>query len=421
MICSLLVTLLFSLSPLGLVRAAIPFSITLLSLYAENLDSIHASGQSRIVHKTQSSSTELSYEGKISFTDDEKDIKSISPGGYFRFSKSTFGNRRAVHIESRSDGTLKRTYYVGKQEVAYEPEGSKWLADMLPEIIATSGIGAEDRVARIFHKAGTKGVLKEISKIDSDYTKNIYFSHLLAQTGLSETDLQAIVSQVRTEVSSDYEKGKLLRKVSVPYLRNEKIAKDYLTSVASISSDYEKAKVLRHVLAVTSLSETTHAQALQTAAGISSDYEKAKLLVGWLCRPDLSNQNFQQGLAVADQLNSDHERAKVLTTAVSRNPKKVGDNYDPYMAAVANISSDYEKSKVLLHLLANAKKTEKILLPYIRTAETISSDYEKAKVLLKVGQLMPKDSPLLTEAYKKAAKGISSDYEYRKVMVYVTE
>ena len=406
---------LLSLSPLLPIQAALPAGPDL-SLYGGSYqDSILASRKSRYIHSNNSSSTELSYEGKITFTDDEKDIKSISPGGYFRFSKSTFGNRRAVHIESRSDGTLKRTYYVGKQEVAYEPEGRKWLADMLPEIIANSGIGSEDRVARLFQKAGTKGVLKEISKIDGDYTKTIYFSHLLAQNGLSENDLQAIVSQVRTEVSSDYEKGKLLRKVSAPYLRNEKIAKDYLTTVASISSDYEKAKVLRHVLTVSSLSEGTHAHALQTAAGISSDYEKAKLLTAWLSRPDLSNQTFQQGLAVADKLSSDHERARVLTTAVSRNPKKVGNNYEPYMAAVTHISSDYEKSKVLFHLLANAQKSEKILLPYIRTAETISSDYEKAKVLLKVGQLMPKDNPLLTEAYKRATKGINSEYERNKV------
>jgi hypothetical protein len=91
---------------------------------------------------------------KVAFTDDERDIKSISPGGYFKFSKTTFGNTRSVLIESSSDGTLTRTYHANRQQQPYEPEGRKWLADMLPEIIATSGIGAEERVRRIYAKKG---------------------------------------------------------------------------------------------------------------------------------------------------------------------------------------------------------------------------------------------------------------------------
>src|SRR5687768_16131653 len=51
---------------------------------------LKARNQSRHVYKDNTSSTEISYEGTITFTEDEKDIKSISPGGYFKFSKTTF-------------------------------------------------------------------------------------------------------------------------------------------------------------------------------------------------------------------------------------------------------------------------------------------------------------------------------------------
>jgi hypothetical protein len=220
-ICFLAMAALLSFLPLLPARAALPAGPDL-SLYGGSYqDSILASRKSRHIYNTNSSSTELTYEGKITFTDDEKDIRSISPGGYFKFSKTTFGNRRAIHIESRSDGTLKRTYYVGRQEAPYEPEGRKWFADMLPEIIATSGIGAEDRVARIYQKSGTTGVLQEISRIDGDHGKNTYFSYLVAQPGLKENDLRAIVTSVRTTVGSDYEKGKLLQKMNGRYLQNE--------------------------------------------------------------------------------------------------------------------------------------------------------------------------------------------------------
>ena len=152
----------------------------------------------------------IDFRGEIKLADNEKDIKSISPGGYFKVIKTTFGTKRVVKIENKGDGQLIRTYQVGRNKEPYYPDGQKWLADILPDIIRDTGLAADQRVARIFKQSGTNGVLGEISLIKSDYVKSKYFSALLNLTGLPDEDLPVILSRIGSYMSSSYEMGKLL-------------------------------------------------------------------------------------------------------------------------------------------------------------------------------------------------------------------
>jgi hypothetical protein len=368
------------------------------------------------IHNDNNQSTEVSYDGEISFTEDEKDIKSISPGGFFKFSKTTFGNRRAVHVESSSDGQLKRTYFVGKTQEPYEPEGRKWLADMLPEVIANTGIGAEDRVRRIYAQKGATGVIAAVENISSDYTKAIYFNYLLQQNGLKDKDLTKILEKVSEYISSDYEKSKLLQKVSGTYLQNASLVPTYMGAVKGISSDYEKAKVLRHVLNHNKLSEANFSKTLDAVSGISSDYEKAKVLTELLNKQDLPEKHFKQTMMVVAGISSDYEKSKVISKLISCNCKALHDNFTVVLETIAKISSDYEKSKTLSALLKSKQLTEPQYIQSLGAITNVHSDYEKSKLLQQVSKTMPRDKPAVAEAYKKAAKSISSDYEYRKVM-----
>ncbi|QHT69006.1 hypothetical protein GXP67_21315 [Rhodocytophaga rosea] len=411
--------------------------------------SLKARGRSRHVYNDNNTSTEISYEGSIIFTEDEKDIKSISPGGYFKFSKTTFGNRRAIHIESGSNGELKRTYYVGKNEEPYEPEGRKWLADMLPELIASTGIGAEDRVKRIYAKKGASGVLEAIEDMESDYVKGIYFKYLLAQKGLKDNELKTIITHVGEEVSSDYEKSKLLQQVSGTYLQNSSTATAYITAISDMSSDYEKAKVLSHILnqgkltdenfsrvlsAVNDISsdyekakilshilnqnkltDTNYTKVLEAVNDISSDFEKAKVLSELLNKQTLPAPQFKQALQVVDDISSDYEKAKVLGKLLT-NTKMLNDNLTDLLAVINEMSSDYEKAKVLSFLFSKTTLKDNQYVPAFSVISDMSSDYEKSKLMQQIGKSIPKDKTAVMDAYKKAAKSISSDYEYRKVM-----
>ena len=93
----------------------------------------------------------LDYQGSITLSDDDRDIVSMSPGGFFRLSEdrsriplldTLLGADREIELRGRADGTIERRYVVNRREVAYRARGTP-VASRIP-----SGAGATDRVQR---------------------------------------------------------------------------------------------------------------------------------------------------------------------------------------------------------------------------------------------------------------------------------
>ena len=105
-------------------------------------------GTYRYTSKQGSNGFEIEYEGDIEFTDDDKAIKSISRDGYIKIRKTSFGERRELLAEGNSAGTIDYQFYEGRRRADFDAAAQKWLADVLPEAIRATGIGAESRTLR---------------------------------------------------------------------------------------------------------------------------------------------------------------------------------------------------------------------------------------------------------------------------------
>jgi hypothetical protein len=337
------------------------------------------------------SATTLSYDGKITFTDEERDIKSITPGGYFRYSKTTFGHKREIFIQSGSDGTLRRKYYVGRSEEPYEPEGRLWLQQMLPEIIATTGLGAEDRIQRHYAKAGINGVLAEISKIDNDHARTVYYRHLLAFPALKDRDLKGVLAHLNRQLESDHEKSKLLRQIAPRYLQNHHNIQEYLAAVSGLSSDYEKAKVLTYVLQTPALNQSSCELVIPAVARIDSDYEQAKVLRAVLARPELSPKAHKEVIQLTRTISSDYEKNRVLLALIA-NPKYVSAHFGELLASINTLDSDYEKSRALSNLVTKQKLSSGQYLQLLPVTAGLESSYDKSRTLQKIRATMPADN-----------------------------
>jgi len=370
---------------------------------------------SSYVYTNNGTSVVLSYNGTITFTNDERDIKSISPGGFLKYSKTTFGNKREICIQSGSNGALNRKYFVGRSEEPYEPAGRLWLQETLPEIIATTGIGAEDRVKRIYSKSGINGVLTEISKIENDRVQGIYFKYLVDLPTIKEKDLTVVLTHINRQLNSDYERSKLLRQVAPQYLKNDKITQEYLLTVNNISSDYEKGKLLSHLLESNTLSPVSFSRVLPAVSHISSDYEQAKVLRKVLVNPALTPPAHREVIVVLRTVSSDYEKNRVLQSLMT-NPKYVNENFEELLGTIKTMSSDYEKARALSTLISKNKLTSQHYLQVLPVISEINSSYEKSKTLQRMKPALPMENTQVRAAYVKTAKTISSDYEYRKVI-----
>ena len=324
-------------------------------------------------------SLSLKVDGAIEFTDDDRDVKSLSPGGHFRMEEGTWLSGRAYDVKADSAGNLTKTYSVGWSTKPLDAEGQAWLERLLPQMIRESAIGAGPRVARILRQGGPQAVITEIGLIHSDGSKRIYVEQLFSQATLNTEQLKDAARLIR-RISSDGDKAQVLVTVDGKYFTGE--LRPYLfEAVESISSDGDKRRVLSDIVKKDAGSADTLVSAARAAKHISSDGDKAEVLIEM----------------------ADYYRAN--------------DGLDmAYFEAVKSISSDGDHARVLSTILAAHGYDRDVVIRALRSAERISSDGDKARVL-KEAVSRYSDDELVRKAFFDAANSISSDGDHQQVLV----
>ncbi len=192
-------------------------------------------------------SMEIKYDGKIHVSDDDKSIRSISPNGYLKVGYRTFGNKRELLVNSDRTGHLSYEFYEGRKEVPFEPEGKKWLADVLLDVVRSTGIDAEGRTARFYSRQGMDAFIGEISQIQSNSVKSKYFKALLSDHNLTDPELIRTADAISRKMTSNAESGRLFREYGVLFLDENNVAAAYFDAVSRISSNSERGRVYRNI------------------------------------------------------------------------------------------------------------------------------------------------------------------------------
>ena len=99
---------------------------------------------------------EVNSRGTVEFNDDDRDVKSLSPGGYFRVEENyllLFDGQR-YEVTADGSGRLTRTYFDHGRVEPLDSQGQAWLMGIMPEVIRKSGLGAVPRLQRILRQGG---------------------------------------------------------------------------------------------------------------------------------------------------------------------------------------------------------------------------------------------------------------------------
>ncbi|HEX8709284.1 MAG TPA: hypothetical protein VF723_13640 [Pyrinomonadaceae bacterium] len=336
----------------------------------------------RVRYDDGNHSLEIRATGGLEFTDSDADVKSMARDGYLLIEERRGSMSRRLEISPGANAEPQRSFYVGGQAHAFDQEARAWLAEVLPDVIRNTAIGARARVQRIYRQRGAVGVLDEISLIRSDGAKRIYFRELLGTGNLDTTTLGRAARQVAREISSDGEKAVLLIETADLYLGNGAASRAFFEAVDSISSDGERRRVLSAILKKSPDTDDV-LRTLKSARRISSDGEKAALLI---------------------------QHAAVFLS----HPSSLPSLFD----TINSISSDGEHARVLSSLLKRRTLDRENLMRVLRSAELISSDGEKANVLLAAVRVYADDASALS-AIAGVTKTISSDGEKQRVLLAI--
>jgi bla regulator protein blaR1 len=329
--------------------------------------------------------------GRFTFTDDDTDVKTLDPGGFFSIEtkngwSSESGTTRVV-VTAANDGSLSRTCRI-EGKVVSEAEGRKWLAAVLPEIVRDLAIGADTRVARILAASGPAGVLDEIARIKSGWARHVYFVQLFDQASLDSPMLARSLRQAGQQVDSDFARSEVARKAAERFALDDTSAAGFADLVNAIESDFEARRALGAALIRPGLSPSVAARLVKAAipqgsSGVESDFEMAELLQGM--SPGLVDALGPTYLEAVASIGSDFERKRVLA-ALARRPALPLSQLVSIADLTASMGSDFERAEVLLALARHQRLEGQAKDAVLKAAERLGSEFERGRVLAAVTQ-----------------------------------
>ena len=357
---------------------------------------------------------EIEYKGRIEFTDDDADVKALSPGGYLRIREGRLPNRTSVEFDADDKGNIIRRYWSGTSERPFEPEGRQWLARTLPRFIRQSGIGASARVARIYGAKGVDGVLAEIQLIEGSWSRRVYYSELLKTATLEPRTIAQILTRAGKDLDSDFELASLLTGNGDKLLVDDVTRRAYFEAARSIESDFEMRRVYSSALKRGPVSADLLAGLLDASTSIESDFELASLLVEVAKLQPLDARSRPAFFKSAAGIESDFEHRRVLNTLASRTDLDENTVRDLLESSIL-IDSDFEEAALLLTMLKGYSAEGANRQPFFRAVDSIGSSFERARVLNAVAKRTDV-SPETVIAILRSTKGVDSSFESSRVL-----
>ncbi len=357
---------------------------------------------------------QVNYEGTFEFTDDDTDVRSVSPGGHLKIREVRMGRDRTIEFRADASGNIERRFWSGSSERPFEPEGRQWLADVLPRFIRQTGIGAPQRVARFLRQGGVPAVLEEISRIEGSYSRRIYYTELLKSDQVDERAAEQILARVGKDIESDFELASLLIASADKLLVNEPARKAYFDAARSIQSDFELRRVLSSALKKGPVSPDVLAGVLDTSLSIDSDFEAASLLIQIAKLQPIDGRTRDSFFKAAGTIASDFEQRRVLNEMVA-NPGADPETIAAVLANAQQIESDFEAASLLLTVLKSHAVEGPLRAPFFKAVSTIDSAFERGRVLKTVAKRSDASNETILEILR-ATQAMSGSFETSQVL-----
>ncbi|OLE59335.1 MAG: hypothetical protein AUG74_16815, partial [Bacteroidetes bacterium 13_1_20CM_4_60_6] len=359
-------------------------------------------------------SVDLHAEGEVKFNAEATEIQSISSGGLFEVNLRQDDTLKQIKVTPSASG-LQYVYKINGKQQPFEGEAKTWFSQFLLALERSTGFAADARVPALLAKGGPNAVLDEISNLQGDYVRGIYFRKLLEQPNLSSPVVQRVIKQAGEQIHSDYEMARVLMTVGKQYdLPDEASRTAFLAAANKLNSDYEHSRVLIELLRRPNISKENVAMALNSAATIKSDYEKSRILLSLLDQKAFDQSQLDFYLKLVSSIHSDYEKSRDLLAPMQKYTL-AADQINRIMDVTTGIGSDYEKSRLLLGLAKQGKFNEAQMSNYLKVVDSMKSDYERSRSLLELMQ----NNNLSGASVSKAIQNISragSDYEKSRVL-----
>ncbi|MCK4751439.1 MAG: hypothetical protein KAT15_30490, partial [Bacteroidales bacterium] len=353
-------------------------------------------------------------------SDDDRSIRSISPDGYLKISIRTFGNSRELLVNSDTRGELTYEFREGRKEIPFEPEGRKWLEDVMLDVVRSSGLDARGRTERIYSRGGLDGVLDEISRIQSNSVMGMYFSALLEEQKLSKRELADVAYGIAGKMSSNTDRGRLFRKYKDVFINDPEVAVAYFSAISRLTSSTEKGRIYRDIDSPLGFNNPDLIEAYFAGINrISSNTEASSVLRHTIKNQELPIPAQAAALRSTAKLSSSTEAGRVIRTfgELDFSHPMI---WQSYFAAVDHIASNTERGSVLRDALKKNNFEGTSMVTFLSSTRKISSSTEISSVIRSIRKINLNDAGI-REAYFNVIRTTASTTESGRMLRYTLE
>jgi len=286
---------------------------------------------------------EINWSGKVRLSDDEKSVSDVTPGGYLKFRE----NDETFKAESNLQGEITYTLYDGRENLALDDSGRRFVAGALQKMIAR-GLFSDGRAQRIAQKGGNQALLTEISHMEMDGASYQYVDLLFKSDSLTEAQQVALLKEIGQMENN--KKEEYLTRFTQAQLKDSIVGSCWLATVKDIWPDDNKKDLLMRYV------------------GKMADSR------------GLAGNRFDSVVAAASHIGSDGERKDFYHILID-SVKKTDAEWISLIRAGAAMENDGDKSDMLVRIAKKMPVDDSVKAEYKTAARTIKDDAEYGKAM----------------------------------------
>lgn len=368
-------------TPIRRIRLALPLAALLLAVPAcaqrtnEHREEREERSETWVsVNDHDGRRTEVRTSGRVEFNDAGDWVTAVAPGGSLTVAQSGRGTDRRIDFRP-GNGGMRVRYSVDGDERPLDGAGRAWAQELIAQAVRESGLGAEQRVARIRARGGVNGVLGEIARLRSDTGRRAYYRALLGSGSLSNAEFARVMGDVGRRMGSDTE-TRLVLSAAVDHAGGAGRLAALLDAAVGMDSDTETRLVLNRVTERHRLADAASRQAFfRAVGGMGSDTER-RLVLNAAAGQNLADGDGREAFFRAvGAMDSDVERRLVLTSVLDRNPSEAA--VVGALNSAAQMNSDLEKRLVLYQVPSSLLRNGRVTAAYRGVVAAMRSDSER--------------------------------------------
>lgn len=315
---------------------------------------------------------EITARGEVELTDNDLDIKRISPNGYVLIKERNWMTYRSVRFTATPDGKIERVYTVQGREYEFDEEAISWFSTIMMDAVRETGLGAKFRIKRILEQKGVRAAIREIEYVGNNAAKQMYFETILSQPNLTSEELQLAVETIAREISSSSRLGNLLIATAKNFTEDAALTESLIRAVREISSSSKQSAVLIEIAETRKLNNSAAmamAEAIQSVSSSSAQGTALKALAK-KCAPDY--EVVRSYVDAVRSVSSSSVQGVALKAILKKNDLD-DDAFIAILECTEQISSSSVQGDVLEDAAAVCPANDKVLSAYLNTVSYISS------------------------------------------------